>query len=82
MASKQLAHASEPRFLKASAALLEVVASQMSHEKIELLGHVFSSIDTNQDGQVSLEELYQALSSHVTALPDAWTWIQTDKEGH
>eukprot|EP00434_Breviolum_minutum_P011617 symbB.v1.2.010248.t1/scaffold663.1/size175208/4 len=49
---------------------LTVIASQMSHEKIQTLGDIFSEIDTNQDGKVTMEELYEALRDHGLDMPE------------
>ncbi|CAL1126027.1 unnamed protein product [Cladocopium goreaui] len=49
---------------------LAVIASQMSHEKIQMLREVFSEIDSDQDGKVTMEELYEALKDHLDQVPE------------
>merc|ERR1740121_105918 len=65
--------------------VLTLIAQQLSDESIKDLQEIFLSLDTNQDGQLSIQEITEGMKQASVALPDDLEKIlgmlDTDKSG-
>lgn len=63
---------------------LNALATQLDHAEIEKLRNTFVSMDTNQDGHLSMEEFKMGISNSKQLLlgfEDLWKDIDTDHDG-